>query len=136
MARVRYGQLGLVAAELGALPARPRLITRTLDVVLRVIFAYQRRRARRAGALAPHTGAGKPDRIPAVRAVPSKVPDQREPRPDAKRGTRTHRLPRKRAMPSKVTIRSAGQDAAQGKSPSTQADGFLREEIHHHIREG
>src|SRR5712692_1648874 len=35
----------------------PRLITRTLDIALRAIFAHQRRRARRAGALAPRTGA-------------------------------------------------------------------------------
>ncbi len=35
----------------------PRLITRTLDLALRAIFAQQRRRARRAGALAPRTGA-------------------------------------------------------------------------------
>src|SRR5207237_791342 len=35
----------------------PMLITRTLNVALRTIFAHQRRRARRAGALAPRTGA-------------------------------------------------------------------------------
>jgi hypothetical protein len=35
----------------------PMLITRSLDIALRTIFAYQRRLARRAGALAPHTGA-------------------------------------------------------------------------------
>ena len=35
----------------------PLLITRTLDIALRVIFAYQRRLARRAGALAPRPGA-------------------------------------------------------------------------------
>src|SRR5882724_1454286 len=35
----------------------PILITRSLDLALRAIFAQQRRRARRAGALAPRTGA-------------------------------------------------------------------------------
>ena len=35
----------------------PMLITRALDIALRTIFAHQRRRARRAGALAPRTGA-------------------------------------------------------------------------------
>jgi len=35
----------------------PQLITRTLDVALRAIFAHQRLRARRAGALAPRVGA-------------------------------------------------------------------------------
>jgi hypothetical protein len=35
----------------------PQLITRTLDIALRAIFAHQRLRARRAGALAPRTGA-------------------------------------------------------------------------------
>jgi len=38
-------------------------------------------------------------------------------------------------MPEKETIRRARQDAAQGKSPSTQAGEFVREEIHH-VREG
>src|SRR2546428_9182745 len=32
-------------------------ITRSLDIALRTIFAHQRRRASRAGALAPRTGA-------------------------------------------------------------------------------
>src|SRR5712675_86832 len=35
----------------------PMLITRSLDIALRTIFADQRRRARRAGAFAPRTGA-------------------------------------------------------------------------------
>lgn len=34
----------------------PMLITRRLDIALRTIFAHQRRRARRAGALAPRSG--------------------------------------------------------------------------------
>jgi hypothetical protein len=38
-------------------------------------------------------------------------------------------------MPEKETIRRAKRDAAEGKSPSTQAGEFVREEIHH-IREG
>src|SRR6267154_1793169 len=38
-------------------------------------------------------------------------------------------------MPDKETIRRARQDAAQGKSASTQAGEFVREEIHH-VREG
>ena len=35
----------------------PQLVTRTLDIALRAIFAHQRLRARRAGALAPQAGA-------------------------------------------------------------------------------
>jgi putative transposase len=35
----------------------PQLITRTLDIAMRAIFAHQRLRARRAGALAPRAGA-------------------------------------------------------------------------------
>jgi hypothetical protein len=35
----------------------PQLVTRTLDIALRAIFAHQRLRARRAGALAPRAGA-------------------------------------------------------------------------------
>jgi hypothetical protein len=38
-------------------------------------------------------------------------------------------------MPEKETIERARQDAREGKSPSTQAGEFVREEIHH-IREG
>ena len=38
-------------------------------------------------------------------------------------------------MPEKETIRHARQDAAEGKSPTTQAGEFVREEIHH-VREG
>src|ERR671913_1998381 len=38
-------------------------------------------------------------------------------------------------MPEKQTIERAREDAREGKSPSTQAGGFVREEIHH-IREG
>src|SRR5207245_10679749 len=38
-------------------------------------------------------------------------------------------------MPDKETIERAHQDAAQGKSASTQAGEFVREEIHH-VREG
>jgi len=38
-------------------------------------------------------------------------------------------------MPDKQTIERARKDAAQGKSPSTQAGEFVREEIRH-IREG
>src|SRR5690348_15832913 len=38
-------------------------------------------------------------------------------------------------MPEKETIRRARQDARQGKSPTTQAGEFVREEIHH-VREG
>jgi len=39
------------------------------------------------------------------------------------------------SMPEKETIERARHDAAQGKSASTQAGEFVREEIHH-IREG
>jgi hypothetical protein len=38
-------------------------------------------------------------------------------------------------MPEQATIRRARQDAKEGKSPSTQAGEFVREEIHH-VREG
>src|SRR5947208_1233196 len=38
-------------------------------------------------------------------------------------------------MPEAETVRRAHQDAREGKSPSTQAGEFVREEMHH-IREG
>ena len=38
-------------------------------------------------------------------------------------------------MPEKEVIERAKRDAEQGKSPSTQAGEFVREEIHH-VREG
>ena len=38
-------------------------------------------------------------------------------------------------MPEKSTIERARKDAREGKSPSTQAGEFVREEFHH-IREG
>lgn len=38
-------------------------------------------------------------------------------------------------MPEEKTIARAREDAREGKSPSTQAGEFVREEIHH-IREG
>jgi hypothetical protein len=38
-------------------------------------------------------------------------------------------------MPDKETIARAQEDAREGKSPSTQAGEFVREEIHH-VREG
>ena len=38
-------------------------------------------------------------------------------------------------MPEKKTIERAEEDAREGKSPSTQADEFVREEIEH-VREG
>jgi hypothetical protein len=38
-------------------------------------------------------------------------------------------------MPEKATIERARKDAREGKSPSTQAGEFVREEIHH-VREG
>jgi hypothetical protein len=38
-------------------------------------------------------------------------------------------------MPEKQTLKRAEQDKREGKSPSTQAGEFVREEIHH-IREG
>lgn len=38
-------------------------------------------------------------------------------------------------MPEKETVERAKEDAREGKSPSTQAGEFVREEIHH-IREG
>src|SRR2546430_7332124 len=38
-------------------------------------------------------------------------------------------------MPEKETLERADQDKEEGKSPSTQAGEFVREEIHH-VREG
>src|SRR5438128_10039871 len=38
-------------------------------------------------------------------------------------------------MPERETIERAQEDAKEGKSPSTQAGEFVREEMHH-IREG
>jgi hypothetical protein len=38
-------------------------------------------------------------------------------------------------MPEKETLERAAEDKAEGKSPSTQAGEFVREEIEH-IREG
>jgi hypothetical protein len=38
-------------------------------------------------------------------------------------------------MPERATIERAHRDAAQGRSPSTQAGEFVREEVHH-VREG
>jgi Family of unknown function (DUF6496) len=38
-------------------------------------------------------------------------------------------------MPDSETMRRAREDAEEGKSPSTQAGEFVREEIHH-VREG
>lgn len=38
-------------------------------------------------------------------------------------------------MPERETIARARRDAREGKSPSTQAGEFVREEIHH-VREG
>ncbi len=38
-------------------------------------------------------------------------------------------------MPEKATVERAQEDAREGKSPSTQAGEFVREEIHH-VREG
>src|SRR5215472_4850123 len=38
-------------------------------------------------------------------------------------------------MPEKETLERAQEDAREGKSPTTQAGEFVREEIHH-VREG
>jgi hypothetical protein len=38
-------------------------------------------------------------------------------------------------MPEKETVERAQKDAREGKSPSTQAGEFVREEMHH-VREG
>ena len=38
-------------------------------------------------------------------------------------------------MPERKTVERAREDAREGKSPSTQAGEFVREEIHH-VREG
>jgi len=38
-------------------------------------------------------------------------------------------------MPEKETLERAAEDKAEGKSPSTQAGEFVREEIEH-VREG
>src|ERR1019366_3196629 len=39
------------------------------------------------------------------------------------------------SMPRKETVERAREDAREGKSPSTQAGEFVREEMHH-VREG
>src|SRR4030095_891706 len=44
-------------------------------------------------------------------------------------------VPERNNMPSKSTIERARADERAGKSPSTQAGEFVREEIHH-VREG
>jgi hypothetical protein len=46
-----------------------------------------------------------------------------------------HHINKEDAMPEKETLERAEQDKREGKSPSTQAGEFVREEIHH-IREG
>ena len=38
-------------------------------------------------------------------------------------------------MPEKETLERAREDEREGKSPSTQAGEFVREEMHH-VREG
>jgi len=43
--------------------------------------------------------------------------------------------PKRDYMPEKETTERAREDAREGKSPSTQAGEFVREEIHH-VREG
>lgn len=43
--------------------------------------------------------------------------------------------PKEKPMPEKETLERARRDKAEGKSPSTQAGEFVREEMHH-IREG
>src|SRR5215468_10975856 len=42
---------------------------------------------------------------------------------------------RRWVMPERETIERAREDAREGKSPSTQAGEFVREEMHH-VREG
>src|SRR2546422_424434 len=56
---------------------------------------------------------------------------QKVTRPDCK-----HRTKRRGTnMPEQQTLRRAERDRREGKSPTTQADEFVREEMHH-IREG
>lgn len=43
--------------------------------------------------------------------------------------------PRGKPMPERETVERAREDAREGKSPSTQAGEFVREEMHH-VREG
>src|SRR5436309_824290 len=47
----------------------------------------------------------------------------------------TQRAQEEDVMPEKETIERAHEDAREGKSPSTQAGEFVREEMHH-VREG
>ena len=54
-------------------------------------------------------------------------------RPSPKLGLTDHKKETK--MPEKQTLERAQEDAREGKSPSTQAGEFVREEIHH-VREG
>jgi hypothetical protein len=53
---VRLWLLSLLRWARFLLARDPMLITRSLEIALRTIFAHQRRRARRAGALAPRVG--------------------------------------------------------------------------------
>src|SRR5205823_3061328 len=46
-----------------------------------------------------------------------------------------HRTDARCMVPEKETLERARRDEAEGKSPSTQAGEFVREEIHH-VREG
>jgi hypothetical protein len=58
----------------------------------------------------------------------------RKPRNREKRSTNSKNRS-ENIMPEQQTIQRARRDAAEGKSPSTQAGEFVREQIHH-IREG
>src|SRR6185503_17774239 len=51
------------------------------------------------------------------------------------RQARQRRVRTEEAMPEKETLRRAAQDKREGKSPSTQAGEFVREEMRH-VREG
>ena len=53
---VRLWVLSLLCWARFLLGRDPMLITRSLEIALRTIFAHQRRRARRTGALAPRHG--------------------------------------------------------------------------------
>lgn len=46
-----------------------------------------------------------------------------------------HPTPKEKIMPEKTTLRRAAEDRREGKSPSTQAGEFVREEMEH-IRRG
>lgn len=70
-----------------------------------------------------------------ARSEDDDVPLEYPPKDHAPDGTKRARNWSRLKMPEKETMERAHEDAREGKSPSTQAGEFVREEIHH-VREG